>query len=73
MKKLSAAQKLNKDKIMIPKFMENTEEYMRALDIIAKCNHVDEFDFDIATEAVTFAGEGEHVNLDMDWSFFYQT
>ena len=46
--------------------MENTEEYMRALDIIAKCNHVDEFDFDIATEAVTFAGEGEHVNLDMD-------
>jgi len=50
MKKLSAAQRLNKEKIIIPKFMENMEEYMRALDIIAKCNHVDEFDFDIAAQ-----------------------
>jgi hypothetical protein len=66
MKKLSAAQKLNKDKIVIPKFMENMDEYMRALDIIAKCNHVDEFDFDIATEAAGFAAEGEDVNLDLD-------
>jgi len=69
MKKLSAAQKLNKDKIIIPKFMENIDDYMRALDIIAKCNHVDEFDFDIATQTQAeqgLAGQEEDVNLDFD-------
>jgi hypothetical protein len=43
-KRLGAQQKLFKDKIIIPKFMDNFDEYMRALDIIAKCNHVDEFE-----------------------------
>jgi hypothetical protein len=44
MKKLSEAGKLKKDQIVLPKFMENMDEYMRALDIIAKTNHIDELD-----------------------------
>jgi hypothetical protein len=46
MKKLSEAGKLRKDQNAVPKFMENMDEYMRALDIIAKTNHIDELDSD---------------------------
>ena len=44
MKKLSEAGKLKKDQIVLPKIMQNMDEYIRALDIIAKTNHIDEVD-----------------------------
>ena len=44
MKKLSREGKLKKEQLVIPKFMENMDEYMRALDIIAETNHIDDLD-----------------------------
>jgi hypothetical protein len=57
MKKLSEAGRLKKDQIVIPKYMENMDEYMRALDIIAKTNHIDELDSDGDLESPAFRPE----------------
>ena len=46
--------------------MENMDEYMRALDIIAKVNHVDEFNIENEEEQPTNKTEEPDVNLDLD-------
>lgn len=43
MKKLSEKGKLRKEGIKIPPFMRDMDQYMLALDIIAKLNHIDEY------------------------------
>jgi len=43
MKKLGKANKLKKDQIKIPPFMRDMDTYMKALDIIARVNHIDEY------------------------------
>ena len=40
--KPNIAKKLEKDKIKLPPIFENFDEYMAALDIIAKTNHIPE-------------------------------
>lgn len=42
-KRLGAAKKLRKEQIKLPPFMQDMDQYMRALDIIARVNHIDEF------------------------------
>ena len=49
MKRLSAQKKLKKEGIKIPPFMQDMDEYMRALDIIARVNHIDELDLQVPT------------------------
>lgn len=43
MKRLAAQKKLKKEIIKIPPFMRDMDQFMKALDIIAKVNHIDEF------------------------------
>ena len=43
MKRLGAQKKLKKEQIKIPPFMRDMDQYMRALDIIARVNHIDDF------------------------------
>ena len=40
---MNSKQKLKKEQIKIPPFMRDMEQYMRALDIIARVNHVDDY------------------------------
>lgn len=49
MKRLSAQKKLKKEGIKIPPFMQDMDEYMRALDIIARVNHIDELGTQVPT------------------------
>jgi hypothetical protein len=41
MKRQVIERRLKKDNILLPSFMNNMEEYMRAMDIIAKTNFID--------------------------------
>jgi hypothetical protein len=43
LKRLSAAKKLRKEQIKIPPFMRDMDQFMTALDIIAKVNHIDDY------------------------------
>lgn len=43
MKRLGAMKKLKKEQIKIPPFMRDMDQYMAALDIIARVNHIDEY------------------------------
>jgi hypothetical protein len=36
---------LNFEGILLPHFMEDMDEYLRCLDVIATTNHIDEFEF----------------------------
>lgn len=42
-KKLGLIKKLKKEQIKIPPFMRDMDQYMTALDIIAKVNHIDDY------------------------------
>ena len=57
MKQLAEAKKLKKDCIKIPPFMRNLEEYLRALDRIAKVNFIDEHLAEIEAKVTTQDGE----------------
>mmetsp|Transcript_10298 Transcript_10298/g.10285 ORF Transcript_10298/g.10285 Transcript_10298/m.10285 type:complete len:120 (-) Transcript_10298:37-396(-) len=41
LKKQQIEKRLKKEGILLPKFMQNMEEYMKALDVIATVNHID--------------------------------
>lgn len=41
LKKPTINKKLNKEEILLPPFMENMEDYMKALDVIADANHIE--------------------------------
>lgn len=48
--KPNIAKKLEKEKIKLPPYIENMDEYMAALDIIAKTNHIPEKGAPVAPE-----------------------
>lgn len=45
MKRLGVAKKLRKEQIKIPPYMRDMDQYMHALDIIAKVNYIDDYVF----------------------------
>jgi hypothetical protein len=66
MKQLAEAKKLKKDCIKIPPFMRNLEEYLRALDRIAKVNFIDEHLAEIEAKVTTQDGEQAEAVSDDD-------
>ena len=60
--KPNIAKKLEKDKIKLPPFIENMDEYMAALDIIAKTNHIPEKGASVALEDYSPAVTQEKAN-----------
>lgn len=46
--------------------MENMDEYMRALDIIARVNHVDDFQIENEVE-LPIDTEDAEINIDLEW------
>ena len=62
--KPNIAKKLEKDKIKLPPFIENMDEYMAALDIVARTNHIYEKGASVTPDIISPAVTQEKANND---------